>query len=132
MPGKTVDGNDVIAVAEVADEFIQRARKGEGPALLEMTFDRWRGHLEGDPMGYRSKEEILKYRKKDPVPRFEKVLLKQGLITQEEILKIKQQAEDEAEKAQLLLMKALTLTPNKYFQKFTPPLIPNREENKGR
>ena len=100
MPGKTVDGNDVIAVAEAADQFIARARKGEGPALLEMVTYRWRGHFEGDPMKYRTREEVKEWQKKDPIPRFEKVLLNRGLITQEEITRIKKEADDEVVQAQ--------------------------------
>lgn len=101
MPGKTVDGNDVIAVAEAANEFIERGRKGEGPALLEMITYRWRGHMEGDPMwGYRTREEIKEWQKKDPVPRFEKVLLDKGLLTKEDILRIQKEADAEVAEAQ--------------------------------
>jgi len=100
MPGKTVDGNDVIAVAEAAGEFIERARKGEGPALLEMITYRWRGHVEGDPMMYRTREEIKEWQKKDPVPRFEKVLLDKGLLAEEDILRIRKEAEEEVAEAQ--------------------------------
>jgi TPP-dependent pyruvate/acetoin dehydrogenase alpha subunit len=100
MPGKTVDGNDVIAVTEATDAFIERARKGEGPALLEMMTYRWRGHMEGDPMTYRTREEVMEWQKKDPVPRFEKVLLDKGLLTQEDILRIKKEADDEVAEAQ--------------------------------
>jgi TPP-dependent pyruvate/acetoin dehydrogenase alpha subunit len=100
MPGKTVDGNDVIAVAEAAGEFIDRARRGEGPALLEMITYRWRGHMEGEPMTYRTREEVKEWQKKDPMPRFEKVLLDKGLLTQEDILRIQKEAYDEVAEAQ--------------------------------
>ena len=100
MPGKTVDGNDVISVAEAAGEFIDRARRGEGPALLEMITYRWRGHMEGEPMTYRTREEVQEWQKKDPMPRFEKVLLDKGLLTQEDILRIQKEADDEVAEAQ--------------------------------
>jgi len=101
MPGKTVDGNDVIAVAEAASGFIERARRGEGPALLEMMTYRWRGHVEGDPMwGYRTREEVKEWQQKDPVPRFEKVLLDKGILTQGDILRIQKEADDEVAEAQ--------------------------------
>ena len=99
MPGKTVDGNDVIAVAEAADEYIQRARNGHGPALLEMIVYRWRGHLEGDPMTYRNKDEIAEWQKRDPVTRFESVLLGKKLLTHEDISSIKKQADHEVKEA---------------------------------
>ena len=117
MPGKTVDGNDVIAVAEAADEFIKRARRGEGPALLELITYRWRGHMEGDPMTYRTKEEVTEWQKKDPVPRFEKVLLEKGILTPEDILKIKKEAEDEVSEALKFTQESPGPDPREIFKK---------------
>jgi len=118
MPGKTVDGNDVIAVAEAANEFIERARKGEGPALLEMITYRWRGHMEGDPMwGYRTREEIEEWQKKDPVPRFEKVLLDKGLLTKEDILRIQEEADGEVAEAQKFCDESPEPNPSEIFTK---------------
>jgi len=101
MPGKTIeDGNDVIAVTEATQEFLDRARRGEGPALLEIKTYRWRGHLEGDPQLYRTKEEVTEWMKKDPVKRFEQVLLAQGLLTQEDIHRVQIEADAEVAEAQ--------------------------------
>jgi len=101
MPGKTIeDGNDVIAVTEAAQEFLDRARRGEGPALLEIKTYRWRGHMEGDPMLYRTKQEIDEWMKKDPLKRFEQLLLGQGLLTQEDIQRIQTEADAEVAEAQ--------------------------------
>ena len=101
MPGSTIeDGNDVIAVTEAAQEFLERARSGKGPALLEIKTYRWRGHMEGDPQLYRTKEEVQQWMKKDPVKRFEQVLLGKGLLTQEDIEKIQAKADAEVAEAQ--------------------------------
>lgn len=101
MPGKTVDGNDVVAVAEASEELIERARRDEGPALLEMMTYRWRGHMEGDPMwGYRTREEVKEWQQKDPVPRFEKVLLEKRLLTPDDMERIKREADAEVAEAQ--------------------------------
>jgi pyruvate dehydrogenase E1 component alpha subunit len=101
MPGKTIeDGNDVIAVTEAAQEFLDSARRGEGPALLEIKTYRWRGHMEGDPMLYRTKQEIDEWMKKDPLKRFEQVLQGQGLLTQEDIQRIHAEADTEVAEAQ--------------------------------
>ncbi|MDD4876215.1 MAG: thiamine pyrophosphate-dependent dehydrogenase E1 component subunit alpha [Dehalococcoidales bacterium] len=101
MPGKTIeDGNDVIAVTEAAQEFLDRARRGEGPALIEIKTYRWRGHYEGDPMLYRTKQEINEWMKRDPLKRFEQLLLAQNLITQEGMQKIQVEADTEVAKAQ--------------------------------
>ncbi len=101
MPGKTIeDGNDVIAVTEAAQEFLDRARRGEGPALLEIKTYRWRGHNEGDPMLYRTKQEVIEWMKKDPLKRFEQVLQGQGVLTQEDIQRIQTEADAEVAEAQ--------------------------------
>lgn len=101
MPGKTIeDGNDVIAVTEATQEFLDRARRGEGPALLEIKVYRWRGHYEGEPGRYRTKQEVEEWIKKDPVKRFEQVLLTQGLLTQEDIDRIQVEADTEVAEAQ--------------------------------
>ncbi|MBL7126352.1 MAG: thiamine pyrophosphate-dependent dehydrogenase E1 component subunit alpha [Dehalococcoidales bacterium] len=117
VPGKTVDGNDVIAVAEATSEFIERARKGEGPALLEMMTYRWRGHVEGDPMTYRTREEVREWQKKDPVPRFEKALLDRGLLTKEDIVRIHEEADDEVAEAQKFADESPEPNPEEIFSK---------------
>jgi acetoin:2,6-dichlorophenolindophenol oxidoreductase subunit alpha len=82
MPGKTIyDGNDVVAVTEAAKEFIDRARNGEGPSLLEIKTYRWRGHMEGDAQRYRTRAEIASAMKNDCVKRFEARLIESGLLT---------------------------------------------------
>lgn len=57
MPGVTMDGNDVFAVYEAVQEAVERARKGEGPTLIECKTYRWQGHHVGDPATYRPDEE---------------------------------------------------------------------------
>jgi len=100
IPGVSVDGQDVIAVYEVAKEAIERARKGEGPTLIEAKTYRFRGHFEGDPEVYRSKEEIEWWKKnKDPIKIFEDVLLKKGITTKEELEKMWEKVRKEIEEA---------------------------------
>ncbi|GFN24174.1 thiamine pyrophosphate-dependent dehydrogenase E1 component subunit alpha [Thermanaeromonas sp. C210] len=82
MPGVTVDGNDVLAVRQAAEEAVERARKGEGPTLLVCNTYRWRGHHEGDPnrgARYRSKEEIEEWMAKCPIKRCEEYLRSKGV-----------------------------------------------------
>jgi TPP-dependent pyruvate/acetoin dehydrogenase alpha subunit len=67
MPGVTVDGNDVEAVNAAASEAIERARSGGGPSLVECVTYRWRGHFEGDPQPYRSRDEVEQWKSKDPL-----------------------------------------------------------------
>jgi TPP-dependent pyruvate/acetoin dehydrogenase alpha subunit len=83
FPGVVLDGNDVLAVYEAATKAIARARAGEGPTFLECKTYRWYGHSEIDPAKYRMKEEVEAWKKKDPVPRFEKTLTEKKILTEE-------------------------------------------------
>ncbi len=86
MPGVIVDGNDVFAVYEAAKELIERARRGEGPAILECKTYRIKGHFVGDPEMYRTKKEVQQVLEEtDPIPRFEKKVLDAGVMTREEL-----------------------------------------------
>jgi acetoin:2,6-dichlorophenolindophenol oxidoreductase subunit alpha len=67
MPGYTLDGMNLFEVYSSAKEAIDRARRGEGPTLLEYKTYRFMGHSRGDPGGYRSKEEIQFWREHDPL-----------------------------------------------------------------
>ncbi len=108
MPGVVVDGNDVLAVYEAVSEAVKRARSGEGPSLIECKTYRWRGHFEGDACVYRSEEEVEAWKKKDPIPRFEKKLMDQGILNEEQAKEIRaaiagelQEAVDYAEQSPL-------------------------------
>lgn len=83
IPGITVDGCDVMAVYEAASDAIDRARKGKGPTLLECQTYRWRGHYEGDPQTYRTKEEVATWMKKCPIRLFEERLNTMKIMTKE-------------------------------------------------
>ncbi len=80
MPGKVVDGNDVDAVFDATREAADRARRGEGPSLIEAKVQRFLGHYLGDPEPYRTKEEVAKLREKDPLPRLQQDLERRGLL----------------------------------------------------
>ncbi|HIH72061.1 MAG: Pyruvate dehydrogenase [Thermococcales archaeon 44_46] len=100
IPGVSVDGQDVFAVYEVAKEAIERARNGEGPTLIEAKTYRFRGHFEGDPQIYRSKEEVEWWKKnKDPIVLFEKTVLEKGLLTKEELDTIRERVKREIEES---------------------------------
>lgn len=100
MPGTTVDGNDVVAVTEAAQQYLYRAREGKGPSLLEMKTYRLRAHFEGHTMSYMPKEEIEAWKKKDPIQAFEQVLIKQVILREKDTLKIKADAIAEVQEAQ--------------------------------
>src|SRR3989338_2840162 len=80
IPGETVDGNDVLAVWEATARAVLRARRGEGPSLIEARTIRWVGHFEGDPQAYRPKTEAAEGRRRDPIARLEALLREQALL----------------------------------------------------
>jgi 2-oxoisovalerate dehydrogenase E1 component alpha subunit len=82
IPGVIVDGSDPIAVYRVLKDALELARSGGGPTLVEAKCYRFLAHTtDDDDRTYRTKEEIERYRHLDPVPRFERVLIEQGIIT---------------------------------------------------
>jgi len=84
FPGHQVDGNDVLAVYEVAKEAVRRARDGEGPTLIEAKTYRLTAHSsDDDDRRYREREEIEGWRLKDPISRFEKYLEEAGVLGEE-------------------------------------------------
>ncbi len=99
IPGKTVDGNDVLAVYEAVGEAVARARKGEGPTLVECKTCRRYGHYEGDTDTYRTEQERRECHKRDPIPRFRKKLVEMGVLTEKEADKIEQEINEEIEEA---------------------------------
>ncbi|MGC9258307.1 thiamine pyrophosphate-dependent dehydrogenase E1 component subunit alpha [Desulfurella sp.] len=99
IPGVTVDGNDVLAVYEAAKEAVERARKKEGPTLLECKTYRYHGHFEGDTQEYKPKEEVEEWLKKDPIPRFASKLINGKVATESELKEIEKRIEQEIEDA---------------------------------
>jgi len=99
MPGLVADGNDVMAVYEAVSETVKPIRAGKGPALLELKTHRWRGHFEGDPQPYRTPEQIVEDKKKDPIARFAAQLLDQGFATPAELEALRAEADKELREA---------------------------------
>jgi TPP-dependent pyruvate/acetoin dehydrogenase alpha subunit len=99
FPGVVVDGNDVLAVYEATQKAVARARKGEGPTLIECKTYRWLGHSFNDPAVYRSAEEVESWKEKCPMKRFEKYLTGKGLLDDAGIQKVDQAVRDEIEEA---------------------------------
>jgi len=80
MPGVRVDGNDILAVYRVCKEAVDRARKGEGPTLVETVTYRIGSHSSSDDADrYRDKKEWEAWRKRDPIERFRRYLEKKGM-----------------------------------------------------
>lgn len=99
IPGVTVDGNDVPSVYQAISEAVERARKGEGPSLVESMTYRWKGHSKSDRQAYRTRDEVKEWMRRDPIPRFVERLKAVDFITDEQAEAIKTEAYDAIEKA---------------------------------
>ena len=99
IPGVTVDGNDVLAVYQATSEAAERARRGEGPTLLEAVTFRMKGHAQHDNQAYVPREVISEWGSKDPVVRHERFMLENGIATHEEVAAIIGRIEEELEAA---------------------------------
>lgn len=101
MPGVVVDGMDVFAVYEAAEEAVKRARRGEGPTLLECKTYRYYDHVGVRGMGlkYRTDEEVEQWQERDPIDRFEAHLLKQKVLTKAKIEAIHKDVQEQVDAA---------------------------------
>lgn len=112
MPGIQVDGNDVFAMYAVTKEAVDRARKGEGPTLIEAFTYRLGAHTTADdPTVYRDQEEVAKWEKKDPIDRLKKYLMNKGLWDESQDEAYRKEREDyvKAEFKKVEQSKAVTL-----------------------
>ena len=99
IPGLALDGTDVMAVYEASGEAIARARRGQGPSLIEARASRYYGHFVGDPQRYKTKEEMEGYKARDPLEVFRKRVVGAGLISEAELAKIDIRAAEAVEEA---------------------------------
>ncbi len=84
MPGEIVDGMDVLEVRQAVAEASARARKGEGPSLIEAKTYRYYGHSHSDPRAYRTKEEEKEWKDRDPITVMKENLTDVGMLTEVE------------------------------------------------
>ncbi|MCD5415459.1 MAG: thiamine pyrophosphate-dependent dehydrogenase E1 component subunit alpha [Clostridiales bacterium] len=100
IPGVIVDGNDVMKVYEESGKAIERARKGEGPSIVEMKTYRIKGHYVGDPEMYRTKEEVEKrFDANDPIKRFKDKIISEGVLSENDFKEIQEKVINEIDEA---------------------------------
>jgi len=114
IPGKQVNGMDVLEVYEEVSQSVDMARREGLPSLLEIRTYRYKGHSMSDPAKYRTREELEKYQKQDPILILKSRLLDAGLMTEEEFQQMDrrckavcQEAVDFAEKSDEPALKTL-------------------------
>ncbi len=96
---ETVDGNDVVAVRAAFSEFLERARRGEGPFLLECLTHRLRGHYEGDPQHYREALAADEWQALDPILRLQRRGVEESWLAEDEPARLEEEAQQEVEQA---------------------------------
>ena len=99
IPGVTVDGMDLFAVNSASSQLVERARRGDGPAYLVCDTYRYHGHHAGDPLNYREKEEVERWRQQDPVERVKRAAIDRGVMRPEDIEALEQQVQAQIEEA---------------------------------
>ncbi|MGQ9552584.1 MAG: alpha-ketoacid dehydrogenase subunit alpha/beta [Anaerolineae bacterium] len=123
IPGAVVDGMDVLAVREAVALAVARARRGEGPTLLECKTYRYYGHSRSDPRAYRTKEEEQAWRNMDPIQRLERLLLEQGIASKEEIEAMEQRAEEALRKAVDFALASPMPSPDELYDDVYAPTV---------
>ena len=104
IPHEMVDGNDILAVYDVAKRMVDRARAGEGPSLIGVDTMRMQGHAQHDDARYVPKGLLEEWQARDPIARYARTLLDRGVATEKDIADLdrraKSYAADEADAAE--------------------------------
>ena len=85
MPSRSVNGMSPEAVHEAIEEAAERARKGDGPTLLDIRTYRYKGHSMSDPQKYRTKDEVEEYKNQDPITKVTKTILDNNFATEADL-----------------------------------------------
>jgi pyruvate dehydrogenase E1 component alpha subunit len=99
MPSEPVDAMKVEEVHKAVARAAERARKGDGPTLLEFRTYRYKGHSMSDPQKYRTKEEVEEYKQRDPVEVVRKTILDKKFATEKDLQKIEEKVAAQVEES---------------------------------
>lgn len=99
IPGFAVNGMDVIEVAKISGEAVERARKGHGPTLIECKTYRFRAHGEGETLKYRTNEEVQRWKESCPIRALKERLIKENFLDEENANRIEQEIRARLDKA---------------------------------
>lgn len=99
IPGETVDGMNPLTVRGAVLKAVERARRGEGPSLIECQTYRWFGHSHSDPRAYRTREEENEWKQRDPFKKFREDLKIAGILTEAEAEALEQEVNRKLETA---------------------------------
>ncbi len=127
FPGRVVDGNDLLAVYEVTKEAVDRARRGEGPTLIESITYRMSFHNTTDnPSRYQDPKDLEEARGRDPIERVEAYLRERGMWSEEKEKEYRAAAAQEIEDALVEAQKAPRPEPSQIFENVFAELTPRQ------
>jgi pyruvate dehydrogenase E1 component alpha subunit len=99
FPGVRIDGMDILAVYEAVSQAVERARSGQGPSLIVAVTYRYFGHHVGDPLNYRTREEVDEWRKTDAIERFKTRLMEDRVLDETRLQQLEEQVNAAVEEA---------------------------------
>lgn len=115
MPGVSVDGNDVLAVFDATHDAIARGRSGGGPSLVELKTYHVRPFAEG-VIDSRDPQEIEAWKRRDPIEAFRRRLVERGILTEETVVHIQEEAQREMQAAQTFAEESPLPQPDEAFE----------------
>jgi pyruvate dehydrogenase E1 component alpha subunit len=115
MPGVSTDGNDVLAVFDVTQHAVARARAGEGPSLVELKTYRVQPFAEG-VVDSRDPQEVDHWKRRDPIEGFRRRLLERGILREDLTARIQEEAEREMQAAQAFAEESPFPEPEEAFE----------------
>jgi pyruvate dehydrogenase E1 component alpha subunit len=115
MEGRRIDGMNVLEVYDATKEALNRAKSGQGPQFLEMITYRYEGHSMGDPLRYRTKDEVAKWREDDAIGVLERHLLQDLKVDKEKLEAADQAVEEELNEAVLFAESSPLPSPEELF-----------------
>src|SRR5437660_7490374 len=132
IPSVMVDGNDILAVYDIMQKAIERARSGQGPTLVETLTYRIGAHTTADdPTRYRDPVEVKAWQAKDPITRFQRFLMRRDLLTEDRILQTVDELEEEVNEAVRLAEAMPPMAPESFFGHTMANLSPRLEEQRA-
>src|ERR1700730_5107261 len=125
IPSVLVDGNDILAVYDMMQQAVNRARSGEGPTLVETLTYRIGAHTTADdPTRYRDPAEVEGWRAKDPIVRFQKFLIARDLLNEQRAQQIVEELEEEVNEAVRIAEAMPPMAPDSFFDYTAAELSP--------
>src|SRR5437588_617724 len=132
LPSVLVDGNDILAVYDVMQQAVERARAGQGPTLVEtLTYRIGAHHTADDPTRYRDPDEIETWRSKDPILRFQRFLTRRSLLNPQQDQQLLEDIETEINEAVRVAEAMPSPAPDSFFDYTSATLSQRQQEQRA-